>query len=240
MINGMFPDKSKISKMIPIHKKDDEKLFTNYRPISLFPSISKIFEKVIFNQTYKYFQNQKLFYNAQHGFRTEHSSEYAALDLIDRVITEMDNDKIPFNIFLDLSKAFDTLDHTILLDKLEYYGIDGAAHRLFESYLKDRKQYVDIDGASSEIQPIITGVPQDSSILGSLLFIIYINDISFASNLFKFIIYADGTTLETTIEIVINKSQNTSAEKIINIELDLINDWLKCNKLSLNIGKVNT
>ncbi len=168
--------------------------------------------------------------------RTEHSSEYAALELTDRVITEMDNDKIPFSIFLDHSKAFDTLDHTILLDKLKYYGMDETAHRLFGSYLKDRKQYVDIDGTSSKIKSIITGFPQ-ASILGPLLFIIYINDISFASNLFKFIIYADDTTLETTIEIAINKSQNASAENKINIELDLINDWLKCNKLSLNIGK---
>ncbi len=133
----------------------------------------------------------------------------------------MDNDKIPFSIFLDLSKAFDTLDHTILLEKLKYYGVDGAALRLFKSYLKDRKQYVDIDGTFSEMKPIITGVPQ-GSILGPLLFIIYINDILFASNLFKFIIYADGTTLETTIEIAINKSQNASAADRLNMELDHI------------------
>ncbi len=119
---------------------------------------------------------------------------------------------------------------------MKNYGIDEIAHRLFESYLKDRKQYVDFDGTSSEIKPIITGVPQ-YSILGPLLFIIYISDISFASNLFKFLIYADDTTLETTFEIAIIKSQNASAENKINIELDLINDWLKCNKLSLNIGK---
>ncbi len=85
--------------MIPIYKRDDEKLFTNYGPISLLPSISKIFEKVIFNQTYKYFQNPKLFFNGQYGFRTEHSLEYAALELIDRVIAEMDNDKIPLAYF---------------------------------------------------------------------------------------------------------------------------------------------
>ncbi len=130
----------------------------------------------------------------------------------------------------------DTLDHTILFDKLKYYGIDETAHRLFESYLKDRKQYVDIDGTFSEKKPIITGVPQ-GYILGPLLFIIYIHDISFASNLFKFIIYADDTTLETTIEIAINQSQNASAKNKINIELDLINELLKCNKFSLNIGK---
>ncbi len=85
------------------------------------------------------------------SFRTEHSSEYAALELIYRVIAEMDNDKIPFSLFLDLSKAFDTLDHTILLEKLKYYGVDRAALGLFKSYLKDRKQYIDIDGTSSEM-----------------------------------------------------------------------------------------
>ncbi len=119
---------------------------------------------------------------------------------------------------------------------MKYYRVDGAAIGLFKSYLKDRKQYVDIDGTSSEMKPIITRVPK-VSILGPLLFIIYINDILFDSNLIKFIIDADDTTLETTIEIAINKSQNASAADKINMELDHINDWLKCNKLSLNIGK---
>ncbi len=116
MLNtGIFPEKLKIAKVTPVHKKDDDTLFTNYRPISLLPALSKIFEKVIFQQIYEYFNTKKLFYNSQYGFRTEHSTEYAALELVDRVITEMDKKDIPINIFLDLSKAFDTLDHNILL-----------------------------------------------------------------------------------------------------------------------------
>ncbi len=90
LATGIFPDKLKIAKIIPLHKKDDETLFTNYRPISLLPAISKIFEKVIFKQLYNFFQEKKLLYNAQYGFRTEHSTELAALELIDRVIVEMD------------------------------------------------------------------------------------------------------------------------------------------------------
>ncbi len=107
----------KTAKIIPIYKKDDETIFTNYRPISLLPTISKIFEKVIFKQIYSFFQVKKMFYNGQYGFNTDHSTEYAALELIDRVIIEIDKRNTPINVFLDLLKVFDTLNHTILLEK---------------------------------------------------------------------------------------------------------------------------
>ena len=179
MINtGIFPDKLKLAKVCPIYKKDDENLFTNYRPISLLPAISKIFEKVIFRQLYDYFQIKKLFYNSQYGFRTEHSTEFAALEVIDRILIEMDENEIPINIYLDLSKAFDTLDHNILLYKLNHYGISGSSLKLIESYLTNREQYVEIDNTKSKTQKIKTGVPQ-GSILGPLLFLIYINDIAY-------------------------------------------------------------
>ncbi len=112
MLNtGIFPDQLKISKVVPILKKDDERLFTNYRPISLLPVISKIFEKVIFRQLYDYLKINNIFYNAQYGFRKEHSTEFAAHQLINRLIQDLDKNNTPINIFLDLSKAFDTLDH---------------------------------------------------------------------------------------------------------------------------------
>jgi hypothetical protein len=233
---GTFPDKLKIAKINPIYKKEDETLFTNYRPISLLPAISKVFEKVMSQQIYKFFHDKKLFYCAQYGFRSEHSTEFAALEFVDRVIVDMDQMETPIGIFLDLSKAFDTLDHEILLHKLKFYGFDKNALKLMESYLTDRKQYVQMEDTISEYSNVSTGVPQ-GSILGPLLFIIYINDIAQASNLFDFIIYADDTSLTTTLEIIYKKDNNSSIQNIINTELTNINDWLKVNKLSLNIKK---
>ena len=194
MINtGIFPDKLKIVKAIPIYKKGDEAVFSNYRPISLLPLISKVFEKVIFKQLYSYFKNEKIFNAGQYGFKSGHSTELAVLEIIDRITIDMDNGKISINIYLDLSKAFDTLDHSILIDKLKHYGIRHKSISLLKSYLSHRKQYVTWNDTDSQYNSINTGVPQ-GSILGPLLFIIYINDFSKASELFDFIMYADETT----------------------------------------------
>ena len=132
---GTFPDKLKIAKVVPIFKKGDPSLFENYRPISLLPAISKVLEKIIAIQLSTYFEENKLLFDNQYGFRTKHSTEHAALELIDIIINTMDTNEIPLNIFLDLSKAFDTIDHTILLNKLKYYGLKGSTLNLFESYL---------------------------------------------------------------------------------------------------------
>ena len=142
MTAGIFPDEMKIAKVLPIFKKGDDSLFGNYRPVSLLPSVSKVFERIIHNQLYQYFIDNKLFYQNQYGFRQNHSTEMAAMDLIDRIVCEMDNGNTPISIFLDLSKAFDTLDHGILREKLCYYGINGTALELLSSYLKNRKQIV--------------------------------------------------------------------------------------------------
>ncbi len=152
------------------------------------PALSKISEKVNFKQIYQFVHDKTALYNAQYGFRTDHSTEFATLELIDRVILEMDKNNTPLNIFLDLSKAFDTLEHKILLKKLNYYGINGVAYNLMESYLTNRKQYVDMDDVKLEMLMVTTGVPQ-GSILGPLLLIIYVNDIANASDLFNFIIF---------------------------------------------------
>ncbi len=232
---SIFPDKLKIAKITPIFKKEDETLFTNYRPISLLPAISKIFEKVLFKQIYDYFQQKKLFYSAQYGFRTGHSTDFATIELVDRIITKLDQKNTPIGIFIDLTKAFDTIDHRILIDKLKYYGFTDPAANLIGSYLTNRMQFVQLDDIQSDRRPISTGIPQ-GSILGPLLFIIYMNDITEASDLFDFILYADDTSLNTTLEIIANRHPNSTQESI-NIELNKLNNWLKLNKLSLNIQK---
>ena len=170
------PDQLKIAKIVPIYKKDDEAQFTNYRPISLLPTISKLFDRILFKQLFTFFHNNKLLYNSQYGFREGHSTEYATLELVDRIILDMDKKTTPVNIYLDLSKAFDTLDHHILIKKLEYYGLHGTSLQLMDSFLTNRKQFVEIDESKSDMLLLPTGVPQ-GSILGPLLFIIYINDI---------------------------------------------------------------
>ena len=147
----------------------------------------------------------------------------------------MDRNEIPFSIFVDLSKAFDTLDHTILLKQLKHYGINGKAVQLCESYLTNRTQYVEINGVKSGALPITTGVPL-GSILGPLLFIIYINDVPLASQVFTFISYADDKTLFSTLNNFTN-TPNIDPNCLINEELFKTNEWLEINKLSLNIAK---
>ena len=152
------------------------------------------------------------------------------------VTTQLDNKDIPLNIFLDLSKAFDSLDHAILLNKLKYYGVIGTPLQLINSYLTDRNQFVQIDNTKSSILHLKTGVPQ-GSILGPLLFLIYINEFPSASNYFSFIMYADDTTLSSTLPNITNSHDQIIAEQLINTELNKIDEWLRCNKLSLNISK---
>ena len=120
---GIFPEKMKTAEVIPLHKKDELNNTENYRPISLLPALSQILEKVIINQLDQYFNSHNIFCSNQYGFRAKHSTELAALHLVDNITNQMDKGTIPINIYLDLSKAFDTLDHTILLHKLHYYGI---------------------------------------------------------------------------------------------------------------------
>ena len=191
-----------------------------------------MFERVIFDQLYAYFVSNELFCNSQYGFKKKHSTGLAALELIDKIIFDLDKGTVPINIYLDLSKVFDTLDHSILLHKLNHYGINGVAFKLLKCFLSNRKQYVHIGSNRSKYTPIELGVPQ-GSILGPLLFIMYINDITSSSDLFKFTMYADDTTLFTTLKSTRNDDYNL----LINDELSKISKWLLVNKLSLNVKK---
>ena len=238
VVSSIFPNDLKIAKVIPIYKKENPQLLNNYRPIALLPAISKIFEKALAKQIYDYFTYNSIIYESQYGFRPLHSTQMAALELSTRISEQLDCKKTPINFYLDLSKAFDVLDHQTLLAKLTFYGFDISALKLCENYLKNRKQYVEINGKKSSLLPVTAGVPQ-GSILGPLLFIIFINDLPNVSKIFKCIIYADDTTLCATIEDF--DQENTKNQAIItdniNRELDKINYWLKCNKLKLNTNK---
>ena len=127
LTTGIFPDKLKIGEIIPVYKEGNNKLIDNYRPISLLPTISRIFETAIYSQLYEYIKHHHIINDSQYGFRKAHSTVYTATELIDRLTYKLDNSKIPFNIYIDLSKAFDTLNHSILLSKLHYYGIRNTA-----------------------------------------------------------------------------------------------------------------
>ena len=229
----VFPQNLKIAKIKPLFKKGNRSLFNNYRPVSLLPCISKVIERVIFNQLYTYFTENNLLCANQYGFRKKHSTELAGIELVDHIANYLNNRKTPISIFLDLSKAFDTLNHNILLKKLDFYGLSSKSLILFASYLSNRKQYCEYNGISSEILETNIGVPQ-GSILGPLLFSIYINDLTKSSNEFGFLMYADDTTLYSTIE---HFSDHGEVSQNISRELSNVTTWLEVNKLSLNTEK---
>ena len=176
-----------------------------------------------------YFNDNKLLCSNQFGFRPKRSTELAALKLINQLISELDRNNPPTNIYIDPSKAFDTLDHLILLNKLKYYGVTGVANLLFQNYLFNRQQYVEYIGATSQKLKISTGVPQDA-ILGPLLFFIYINHLPSVSNVLQMLMYADDT-------IIYCNFNSINIVNRINEELCKVNAWLSATKLSLNVAK---
>ena len=225
---GIFPTELKLANVIPLYKADDAFLFNNYRPVSLLCVISKVFEKVMYNRLIDFLETFAILNSSQFGFRKMHSTYMALMTLMNKLISSLENDEYILGIFLDFSKAFDTVDHVILLKKLAHYGIRGTALKWFESYLSNREQYVTYNGISSSKQGIKCGVPP-GSILGPLLFFIYINDLSLVCKHTSAILFADDTNLFTSGKDL------KSLESTTNSELSHISLWLKVNKLSLNI-----
>ena len=229
---GIFPDKNKIAKVIPSHKKGPANDVNNYRPISLLSTFSKIMEKLMAVRLNNYLDLHNIIYPNQFGFRSGYSTTHSLITITENIKKTLDSNKYGCGVFIDLKKAFDTVNHEILLQKLEHYGIHGAPLAWFKSYLYDRKQYVHINGTNSEISTVTCGVHQ-GSVLGPLLFLIYINDLPNISNKLKFYLFADDTNIYLESDDLIN------LEKIMNKELVKLYEWLSINRLSLNISKTN-
>ena len=227
---GIFPESGKIARVIPVYKnKGDKRMFVNYRPISLLPVFSKILERLIYNKVFEFLVRYQILFESQYGFRSGRNTSHATLDFVQSIEEAIESNQYAIGVFCDLSKAFDTLNHEILLQKLSHYGIRGTANEWFRSYLKDRKQYVELNNKKSKCLPIETGVPQ-GSILGPLLFLIYINDLPSAANL-KCVSFADDSNLLITGE---NLEELT---KTMTKELEGINDFFKAIQLKLNAKK---
>ena len=228
---GIIPDDFKIAKVIPIYKSSDPSLLKNYHPISLLPAFSKLLEKIMYDKLMSFLVSKNIFYKHQYGFRPTYSTIHPIIHFLNHCAeaNNKTNPEYTLAVFCDLSKAFDVIDHTIILDKLNHYGIRGIANNWLQNYLANRQQYVQLENSKSSLKPIKCGVPQ-GSILGPLLYLIYVNDIenSCDSNILSF---ADDTTMYSS------HSDINSLFEMGNTEINNVYAWFCTNKLSLNAGK---
>ena len=232
LLQGVFPKDMKIANVIPIFKNDDCYVFTNYRPVSVLTSMSKIFERVFYNRLLKFINNNNILYIFQFGFKKCHSTFMALVILMEKITSALEKGEYVLGIFLDFSKAFDTVNHEILFKKLDFYGVRGTANNWIRDYLSNRTQFVTFNGVSSSQKIIKCGVPQ-GSILGPLLFLIYVNDLAFVSEKLFMVLFADDTNA------FLSGHDLKELESTLNDELQKIETWLRANKLSLNIKKTH-
>jgi hypothetical protein len=238
LTNGIFPGRLKFSEVKLLYKKGNSSDFSNYRPILLLTSFSKVIEKLIYKRLHHYLDQQKIFVNEQHGFRQKTSTETASFTHLITILSSLDKKEIVGGLFLDLQKAFDCVNHDILLSKLNYYDISGKVNKLLKSYIKNRYQRVVIkdkfsNNLASEWELVRHGVPQ-GSVLGPLLFLIYINDLPRTiTNFANFVLFADDTN------IIISNIDLQEFKNSIKVVLQETNNWFLSNLLTLNYNKMH-
>lgn len=230
LATSVFPEKMQIAKITVLFKKGDRNDLGNYRPISVLPVFSKALEKILHSRLNKFLDKYNLLTPYQFGFRKNKSTELALLEQKEYILTQFEHKELVIGIFIDFSKAFDLVNHKLLLEKLWHYGIRGQAAELIKSYLSKRKQTVNIDNTYSEIKEIYSGVPQ-GSILGPLLFNIYLNDIVNINPNVRFIIYADDTS------IFFSGSNIHDLIQMCNTTMITLERWSQSNYMRVNEKK---
>ena len=227
---GNVPDEWKTARVTPIFKDGSKTDVNNYRPISVLPVTLKVLERAVHHQFYSFLTEHNLITQDQSGFRKQHSTATALLHFLDGIQLDIDGGKCCGVLFLDLKKAFDTVDHRLLLEKLVSYGVGGIELQWFTSYLENRQQRTLVNNSLSISKTVLCGVPQ-GSILGPLLFILYINDLPDKIQRCKVLLYADDTAL------YFSASSPAVLENILNEEISNVSSWFQTNKLTLNTRK---
>jgi hypothetical protein len=232
LLEGTFPDSLKIAKVTPVFKSGNKSNMSNYRPISVLSATSKIFEIIILKRLLSYLNSTDYFNRNQFGFLKSSSTLAAVIALTNYIFTNIDCGKRTGCLFIDLQKAFDSVDHTILLEKLRAAGITGVAFSLFVSYLAGRKQFVIVNGRKSRLEPIVSGIAQ-GSILGATLFLIFINDIFLVQLHGEIQLYADDAALmygATDYTTILTHMRNDAQR---------LNKWFTMNNIKMNLSKTN-
>ena len=230
--DGVFPALLKMANVVPLYQCDDHMMFNHYPSVSLLCTLSKVFEKVMYNRLIKFLDKFLILCEYQFGFRVKRFTHMALISLIDKLTQAIENGEYIIDVILDFARAFDTVDHKILLNKLYHYGVRGCAHKWLSSYLTDGQQFVICNGVKSRNQLSKCGVPQ-GSILRPLLFLIYIHDLASVLLCTLPILFADNSNLFTSGRDpdLIMRTMNNELKKYFC-------GW-KQKKLSLNIKKTH-